>query len=341
MQRLSERVWVVRSGRNSVHVEHFRSAGVVAIGWGEVGEIEPALSDLEIRRVFDEAFPSEKPKTRVAWAGQVKRFLREIEKGDSVVTYDRGTRLYHIGEVLSDGQLRSRVYADQELREFFRRVEWKNQCSRDTLSANTRNSLGSALTLFLAPKETAAELQQKISDEGSVGPINDDVLDSSDESDDEQFLLSYIASAGEFVEDKIASLDWRQLQNLVAGIMRGMGYRTRVSGQGADRGVDVFASPDGLGLDEPRIFIEVKHREGTVGAPLIRTFLGGRQLGDRCLYVSTGGFTNEARYEADRSSIPLRLVTMSDLRELLVEFYEKLDSETRDLVPLKKVFLPV
>ena len=27
----------------------------------------------------------------------------------------------------------------------------------------------------------------------------------------------------------------------------------------------------------------------------VRSFLGGRKTGDRCLYVSTGGFTREAR----------------------------------------------
>ena len=163
----------------------------------------------------------------------------------------------------------------------------------------------------------------------------------SDQLDAVEVLQEYISQSEQFVEDKIASLDWQQLQELVAGIMRGMGYRTRVSNPGPDRGVDVFASPDGLGLVESRIFVEVKHRAGSVGAPLIRAFLGGRQQGDRCLYVSTGGFTTEARYEADRSSIPLTLVAMADLRELLVDYYETLDSESRALVPLRKVFLPV
>jgi len=55
--------------------------------------------------------------------------------------------------------------------------------------------------------------------------------------------------------------------DLVAGVLRAMGYRTTVSAPGADRGVDIFASPDGLGLQEPRIFVEVKHRnETTMGA---------------------------------------------------------------------------
>ena len=52
-------------------------------------------------------------------------------------------------------------------------------------------------------------------------------------------------------------------------------------------------------------------------------------------------FSREARYEADRSRVPLTLLAMPDLRELLVNHYEDLDPETRALVPLKKVYWPV
>ena len=225
--------------------------------------------------------------------------------------------------------------------EFVRNVDWTDTCPRDDLSASTRNSLGSLATFFRVSEEAAAELQRNLSEWGSASPSDEDMSPISDQLDAVEVLQEYISQSEQFVEDKIASLDWQQLQELVAGIMRGMGYRTRVSNPGPDRGVDVFASPDGLGLVEPRIFVEVKHRAGSVGAPLIRAFLGGRQQGDRCLYVSTGGFTTEARYEADRSSIPLTLVAMADLRELLVDYYETLDSESRALVPLRKVFLPV
>ena len=94
-------------------------------------------------------------------------------------------------------------------------------------------------------------------------------------------------------------------------------------------------------LEEPRIFVEVKHRLGSpMGAEKIRSFLGGRQTGDRCLYVSTGGFTKDAKYEADRSGIPLTLVTLPYLRELLVEHYENLGPKGTALVPLKKIYWP-
>jgi len=120
-----------------------------------------------------------------------------------------------------------------------------------------------------------------------------------------------------------------------------MGYKTRVAQEGGDRGVDIFASPDGLGLQEPRIFVEVKHRKGAMSADEIRRFLGGRHVGDRCLYVSTGGFTKDARYEADRATVPLTLITMPELRQLLIEYYDLLDTQTRTLVPLQRIYWPV
>src|SRR5438552_3516812 len=71
-----------------------------------------------------------------------------------------------------------------------------------------------------------------------------------------------VKKADEFIEERIARLSWAGMQELIAGILRAMGYRTRISPPGADRGLDIFASPDGLGLQEPRIFCEVKHRLG-------------------------------------------------------------------------------
>lgn len=103
---------------------------------------------------------------------------------------------------------------------------------------------------------------------------------------------------------------------------------------------DIIASPDGFGFENPRIIVEVKHRREQMGSQQIRSFIGGRHKDDRGLYVSTGGFTKDARYEADRSTIPLTLWTLDDLVRALIENYEQVDIETKLLVPLKKTFLP-
>ncbi len=338
---LSPTLWVVRAGRKAADLAHFLSEGVVAIGWGRVGTIAPSDSDDELRRRFEEAFPEYKPGTRISSVAQVKRFVREVEVGDSVVTYDPETRRYHVGQVGTDVTVSTRTVDDSDRHEYVRKVIWEGTVSRDDLSTATRNSLGAISTLFKPSDSASAEILQRLNGKDKTSQSVDGAVPQSDETDSIQILQEYIDKSNEFIGDQIAKLDWDQLQQLVAGIVRAMGYKTRVSNPGPDRGVDVFASPDGLGLEEPRIFIEVKHREGAINAQGIRSFLGGRRDGDRCLYVSTGGFSKDARYEAERSRIPLTLIAMPELRELLVDYYESLDSEIRTLVPLRKVYWPV
>ena len=330
---LSPTLWVVRAGRKAAYLAHFLSEGLVAIGWGRGGPIGPNNSDEDLRRRFEEAYPEDKPGTRASSVAQVKRFVREVEVGDTVVTYDPETRQYHMGQVGTDATISTRTVDNSERHEYVRKVKWEGTVSRDDLSTTTRNSLGAISTLFKPSDNASTEMLRLFAGE--------DQTPQSAETDSSQILQEYIDKSDEFIGDQIAKLDWDQLQELVAGIVRAMGYRTKVSKPGPDRGVDVFASPDGLGLEEPRIFIEVKHREGTIGAQGIRSFLGGRRDGDRCLYVSTGGFSKEARYEAERSQIPLTLIAMPELRALFVDYYESLDSEIRALVPLRKVYWPV
>jgi restriction system protein len=56
--------------------------------------------------------------------------------------------------------------------------------------------------------------------------------------------------------------------------------------------------------------------------------------------VSTGGFSKDAMYEAERADVATTLINMPTLRRLLVEYYESLDPETRALVPLRRLYWP-
>ena len=339
-------MWMVRAGRGGEFAARFLEKSIVAIGWGFIGDITAETPDAEIRRQMDEFYPQEKPGARASWAGAVRRFVKEVAIGDPVVTYDNESRLYHLGEIRSVSKRGSDDMDGGERWEFYRTVNWRDETPRDSLLLDTRNNLSLRQTLFRVSPAASADLRRRASKAPAQPVAPDGEPQAAEpppdmEADESDTLQEYIDKSDQFVEDAIAKLDWEQLQDLAAGILRAMGYKTAVASRGPDRGVDIFASPDGLGLSEPRIFVEVKHRAGPVGAPAIRSFLGGRRQGDRCLYVSSGGFTQEARYEAERSQIPITLIALPQLRELLVEYYETLDSEIRALVPLKKVYWPV
>lgn len=329
--------WMVRSDGGRF-LDRFLEQRAVEICWG-IGIISPTDTRGDIRRRCAEVYP----RDTNAWH-QIRRFVQEAAIGDSVVTYDSKSRIYHIGVIRSDASHIAGVYGTENLSGYSRRVDWSHEISRDLLSTDARNKLGGQLTCFALSAPTAQELNRLCYGGSTAAEL---LTDSSDESaedilDTEDVLKDYIAKSDEFVADAIAKLDPYQLQELVAGILRAMGFRrTKVSPRGRDGGVDIQASPDDLGLSDPRIFVQVKHKKGAIGAPDVHSFLGGRSSNDRCLYVSTGGFTKDANSVAMHTQIPLTLIGMPELRELLINYYESLDPETRALVPLKRVYWPL
>ena len=336
---------MVRAGRGSENIEEFLKLGIVAMGDARLGPLSPSQSKADMLRLYAEKYPDEGEGSRATWASQSLRFVSEMKTGDGVVTYDSERRLYFVGTLASEYEWAPQLI---ETKPHMHRVTWTGQVARDALSAAARNSLGAIQSLFKLGTDVAADLAELAVPLGTSPEVptpapTPKALAAEDKPrSDTELLAEMLDKAGAFVEDAISRLDWEQMQQLVAGILRSMGYQTRVSEPGPDRGVDIFASPDGLGLQEPRIFVEVKHRPGTrMGTKELRAFLGGRKEHDKCLYVSTGGFTRDAHYEAERSKIALTLITLPQLRELLLERYEQLDAPTRALVPLQRFYWPV
>lgn len=338
-------VWMVRAGRGGQNAQDFIELGLVALGGEALGPVPPSLSRGDLLRLFEERQPERKPGSRLTWASQLYRFLSEIQQGDVVITYDRERRAYVWGEIAGAPEwLPGKIVGAPNVR----RVKWTHLVARDGLTAPTRNTLGAIQTIFLLNEDAATELESRRQSFAPGGqapmpvPLPTEPADMPAEApDDAELREEILEKADDFIEDRIARLGWEEMQSLVAGILRAMGYRTTVAEPGPDRGVDIFASPDGLGLQEPRIFVEVKHRSAPTGSQQIRAFLGGRKPSDRCLYVSTGGFTRDALYEAERSPVPIHLIAMPSLRKLLLEHYEALDAETRALVPLRRFYWPV
>jgi len=328
-------MWMVRAESGGKLFEDFKNKSIVAIGWREMGDVSAFIDRESFARAVAKAYPEMKKMQAAISSGQVYRFVREMTVGDRVLTYDPSARVYLVGTIASEH------FYDPDLIEDYpncRRVAWDSEVARDRLSVATKNSLGAISTLFLLPLKAAAEMEGMLAQRSSASTS----VEPEDEEAEVGSLLKDIQSkALEFTKDKVSKLDWDEMQQLVAGLLRAMGYKTRVSPSGPDRGRDIVASPDGFGFESPRIVVEVKHRTGSpMGAQEVRSFLGGRHRDDKGLYVSTGGFTKDARYEAERATIPLTLMDLGDLVKALLEQYEKMDIETQRLIPLRKVYWP-
>lgn len=329
---MTKNAWMIRAGEGGYLIEEF-ARGIVSVGWHEAGELKDE-SQRALRLRLANVYPESKAARNQNAASVLWRFARAIEIGDTVVTYDPNIREYLCGEVASTYRFDPKRGDHPHVRE----VRWTARVSRDALTVSTRNSLGSTLTLFLLPDDVVSELQaaakaKKPSESaGGLQERKEELVQSNRDAEEQ---------ARELIEDRILALDPYEMQELVAAVLRAMGYRTRVSPPGSDRGVDVLASPDGLGMQEPRIKVEVKHRQNTaMGSPAIRSFIGSLRAGDRGLYVSTGAFSKEAKYEAERATIPVTLIDLRDLAQLVTDNYDNFDPKGRALLPLVRIYRP-
>jgi restriction system protein len=295
-----------------------------------MGDLSNIQTPEELEEKYDETYSDESPVQRGLQLGGIRKFRFDMSPGDQVISYDPGTREYHWGTITSDYKYQpNRVGDYPQIRE----VKWEHRISRDALSQSTRNGLTVLATITQPNQEVRKEFEVVLSGQTLV-------QDEQDLAEKEFVLENQVEKARELIKDRLSQVDWDTMQELVAAILRAMGYKTRVSPAGPDKGKDIVASPDGLGLEEPRVKVEVKHRKGTIGAPEVRAFLGGLRQGDRGLYVSTGGFTKEAEYEAERAAVPVTLIDLDMLAGLLTQYYDSIDMVGRAIIPLTRILWP-
>jgi len=145
--------------------------------------------------------------------------------------------------------------------------------------------------------------------------------------------------AREEIDTYLDTLSGFEFQDLVAALLEGMGYATStVSKPGADGGTDILAYIDPLGAQTPHIRVQVKHRDQAASredvAALRGIIRGDREIG---LFVSSGGFTKEARREAGNGAVHIELVDLDRFLELWLQHYDKIPEAKRSKLRLEPV----
>lgn len=148
-------------------------------------------------------------------------------------------------------------------------------------------------------------------------------------------------SAIEGIREYIANKNPYEFQDLVAALLRAMGYYTPfISPKGKDGGIDVVAFQDPLGANAPRIKVQVKHRpESSIAVDEIRGLIGLlNKDGDIGLFVTSGRFTADAERFARDSHLHVKLIDGDTFIGLWKDFYAKLSDEEKNLMPLQPIY---
>ena len=323
-------IWGIHGGRTGDADSLFLKKSYVAVGWTKIGNLGELKADREaFKAAVALAYPEKKPGAIPNNAGQLFRFVHEIKPGDLVVYPSKQDREIHIGRI------ESAYLHDRSIEPAYpnlRKVKWLRAVARTQFSQGALYEIGSAMSLFQV-KNYADEFRAAVegkavaplaSQDESVAAVAEDIVEAT-----RDFILKRLAQ----------EYKGHPMAEFTAHLLNKMGYRTRVSPEGTDGGVDIIAHKDELGFEPPIIKVQVKSTEASIGDPIVSALYGKVVHNEFGLLVTLGTYTNQAKMFA-RSKSNLRLIDGAELVNLILEHYEEFDSSYKSRLPLKRVYVP-
>lgn len=166
------------------------------------------------------------------------------------------------------------------------------------------------------------------------------------ESTEEQDIYSIenlIEHANCQIRDYIQSISPYDFQDMVAALLRAMGYYTPfIAPRGKDGGIDIVAYQDSLGTKPPRIKVQVKHykKDSNISVDVVRSVVGLLKPGiDVGIIVTTSDFTTDAQAEARQSEKSIRLINGEEFIQLWLQYYDKMTTDDKNRMPLFPVYM--
>ncbi len=234
-------VWGIHTKQENL----FLPKNIIGIGWEEMGDIKSAGDSRDdIKKKYAEVYPDATTGSIATCVGMLYRFVYEVQVGDYVVYPSKANRKINIGIVEGDYYHET----DENLYSNRRKVKWLKSFPRTDFSQGALYEVGSALTFFQVKNyadEYLAALEGKkaaldTSIDETIGATADEIQEIT-----KDFILKELSK-------RLKGYDF---ESFVANLLNAMGYRTKVSKQGGDSGIDIVAYKDEF---PPRICVQEK-----------------------------------------------------------------------------------
>jgi len=325
MADTEKRLWGIHTQDDNL----FLKQGKIAIGWREMGDLSAIIDNREaFKAKYQSVYPDAKKGSIPTGSGMLYRFCREVQVGDYVVFPSKSDRMINIGEVTGDY-----IY-DAAQPEYVqtRTVKWLKSLPRTAFTQGALYEIGSAMSFFTVKNyadEFLAALEKgfkqtasSAGEDPTVGATAEDIIEST-----KDFVLKELSR----------NLKGYALEEFVANLLQAMGYRTTVSPQGGDSGIDITAYKDEL---PPRILVQVKSQDSDIKETTIQSLKGAMREGDYGLFVTLSNYTKNAQKYLDSTPI-IRGINGTELVDLILKYYSDLDEKYQKMIPLKMVYIPV
>lgn len=351
--------WLIRAGKHGEREDLAMKNAVACMGWDQLPDLTQVSSRDEMAELIREALPEASKNKVAAHTGQLWRLRAKVRLGDLVVMPLKKVPQTALGTVTREYWYRGDA-PDPKMRHAVS-VDWKcTDVPRTAVRQDLLYSLGSALTicsikrndgarrlhqLLLTGQDPGARIAPASEAASSVVHPADVAHDPADGDEDEtdspesgldleRLGMDQIQA---FVAEKFAG---HELSRLVAEVLMAEGFFAEESPPGPDGGIDVFAGHGPLGLDSPRLVVQVKSSPSPINVKIVRELHGVLTThgADQALLVAWGGVNNAARSELRSQFFRVRVWDADDLLRAALRNYDKLSEDLRADLPLKRIW---
>jgi restriction system protein len=348
------KAWLVRGGRAGERDQWALDSNVVGLGFHEVPDLSPCGDRDSIRSVTAASIPNLTDQAVTNYAAQLWAFKERIAIGDLAVLPVKNTPYVAVGRVT--GPYRYDPSQPDPGRRHIRPVEWiRKDLPRTELGQDLLYSLGAFLTVCQVRRNDAAwrlgYVLQHGNDPGARSPEHVTPTRKQPVDDEEIGVLDDAADASGFdviryTKDRISArvrerFDGHRLSELVAAILTAEGFRCRVSPPGRDGGVDILAGTGPLGMDAPRLAVQVKSQPNAVSDVVLQQLHGAvtRNNADQGLLVAMGGVTKPAQDMLVGQHFKIAVWNSDDLIEGIFRHYSTLPEDMQADLSLQRTWV--
>lgn len=346
MSETAPKVYLTRAGGNGEDELYALDHGVSIIGFREYPSLANAKDYNAVVELVKKAQPGLASRAAGNHAGQLWAFAIAMQPGDIMVLPRKLTSQVALGRIIGPY---AQIEVNGELRHA-RAVEWvrpdvaRSVFGQDllysfgalqTVCNITRNGAETRVAAILAGKPDPGYAPIPAGRTPKPESVADDTTDAP-------------IDLGQAAHDQIVAyiqsrFSGHALSRLVDAVLSAEGWMTKNSPEGADGGVDILAGRGSLGLDHPRLCVQVKSQTSPVDVTVYRTLLGTMQSfkADQGLLVAWGGFNKAVLAESRQGHFSVRLWDSRDLVQAIYRNYDRLPPEIQAELPLKRVWMLV
>jgi restriction system protein len=340
------KIYLTRAGKRGEDEEFSLDHGLAIIGFQEVPSLEDSQDYDAVLKIVQDSLPGKKPRAIGNIAGQLWAFAVAMNKDDIVVLPRKLTSQIAIGRV--KGPYRYQKVGG-ELRHT-RPVDWvRPDVPRTAFEQDLLHSFGAFMTVCNVSRNDAERRVTAVM-AGKPDPGPSVARDKPKKPGGAPPTVEpeEVPDLGQLAHDQIvAHIQTRfaghALATLVDAVLRADGWVTKLSPPGADGGVDILGGRGSLGLDDPRLCVQVKSQNAPADVTVYRTLQGTMQTykAEQGLLVCWGGFNKVVLAEARQGHFTVRLWDSTDVVEAVYRTYEHLPAEIQADLPLKRAWMLV